>query len=120
METTLIEKRTTEGAYGFATEAMILHADTHGRILIVDGWGGDNLHGYCYRWRHGLAIRLQPNDTFLTLAEPWNDDTTTWQAVLGGYDAERPILDWTGHVVAALARRHGETSLEPVGPARAK
>ncbi|MFA6927122.1 MAG: hypothetical protein WCQ69_09010, partial [Bacteroidales bacterium] len=75
MKTTLIEKETVQGAYDFDTTAMILDTDTMGRILITDGWGGDDVNGYQYRWVHGLAIQLKADDTFATLAEPWNDYT---------------------------------------------
>jgi hypothetical protein len=108
MKTTLIEKETTAGAYDFDTTAMILDTDTMGRILITDGWGGDDINGFCYRWKHGIAVQLKADDTFSTLAEPWNDMASIYQAVTNGYDEERPILvDFNGHAIAAIAKRHG-------------
>lgn len=106
MKTTLIAKQSIPGAYDLATESMILDTDTMGRILITDGWGGDDVNGSCYRWKQGLAIQLKADDTFEALAKPWNDCTSTWQAVIGGYDQERPILGYNGHAIAALAKRH--------------
>lgn len=106
MKTTLIAKRAAEGRYGMITEALILDTDTHGRILITDGWGGDAICGECYRWKHGLAIQLKANDTFAELDKDWNEWTSTWSAVTNGYDAARPILGWTGHAIAAIAERH--------------
>lgn len=106
MKTTLIEKRTAEGAYGFTTESMILDTDTHGRILICDGWGGNDVIGQQYRWNQGVAIQLKADDTYETLEKPWNDYYTTLRVVIDGQDPERPILDWSGHVVASVAKRH--------------
>jgi hypothetical protein len=106
MKTTLIEKRNAEGAYGFTTESMILDTDTHGRLLITDGWGGNDVVGQQYRWSQGLAIQLKADDTYETLAKPWNDLMNTLEVVVQGQDNERPILDWTGHAIAAIAKRH--------------
>lgn len=106
METTLIEKRTQEGQYGMDTESMILDTDTHGRLLITDGWGGDDVNGYCYRWRNGMAIQLKADDTFEVLDADWNDFTSTINVVLTGNDPERQILDWTGYAIANIAKRH--------------
>lgn len=106
MKTTLIEKRATEGRYEMITEAMILDTDTQGRILITDGWGGDDVSGECYRWKHGLAIQLKADDTFDDLDKDWNCCTSTYQAVVNGYDNSRPVLDWSGHVIASIAKRH--------------
>ena len=106
MKTTLIEKRATEGRYEMITEAMILDTDTQGRILITDGYGGDDVNGFCYRWKHGIAVQLKPSDTFVDLNKDWNDCTSTYQAVVNGYDNSRPVLDWSGHVIASIAKRH--------------
>lgn len=107
MKTKLIAKRTAEGAYGFTTESIILDTDTHGRLLITDGWGGNDLEGQMYRWRQGYAIQLKSYDTFETLEKSWNDLYTTLEVVLQGQDPNRPILNWRGSVIANLAKRHG-------------
>jgi hypothetical protein len=106
MKTTLIEKREQEAQYNMTTESMILDTDTHGRLLITDGWGGDDVNGYCYRWRHGLAIQIKTDDTFEVLDRPWNEWTDTINAVLTGNDPERPILDWNGFAIEKIAKRH--------------
>ncbi len=106
MKTTLVERRAKDGQYGMITEAMILDTDTHGRLLIIDGFGGSAIEGQCYRWKYGMAIQLKATDTFADLGKDWNACTSTWQAVTNGYDEGRPILFWSGHVIAALAKRH--------------
>lgn len=106
MKTTLIEKRAQEGRYGMTTESMILETNTHGRLLISDGWGGDALNGECYRWRQGFAIQLKADDTFAALDKNWNESMSTIATAMDGYDPERPILDWPGHAIDAIAKRH--------------
>lgn len=106
MKTTLIAKRAAEGAYGFTTDSMILDTDTHGRLLITDGWGGNDVIGLQYRWNQGFAVQLKVDDTYETLDKPWNDLYSTLEVVLQGQDNERPVLDWTGSAIAALAKRH--------------
>jgi hypothetical protein len=107
MKTKLVEKRSIKGRYDFKTASMILDTDTMGRILIVDGWGGDDINGFCYRWRHGLAIQLQIGDTFDILSStPWNDTMSRWDAVRQGCDPDRRILDFNGFAIAAIAKRH--------------
>ncbi|MDD5513617.1 MAG: hypothetical protein PHD09_07595 [Candidatus Omnitrophica bacterium] len=109
MKTTLIDSKTTRGAYDLPTTIIILDTEDMGRILLADGWGGNDVTGYQYRWIHGLAIKLKSNDTFDTLATPWNDCTSTLQAVIGGHDTERPILrNFSGYAIAAIAKRHGK------------
>lgn len=108
MKSKLIEKRTIEGMYEFAVEQMIIDTDKHGRILITEGYGGeDKMEGGQYRWKHGVAARLLPNDTFEVLIGDWNDCTSVFEAVINGYDPDRPLLhDWTGHVIATVAGKH--------------
>ena len=106
MKTKLIEKRAAEGRYGMTTDSMILDTDTHGRLLITDGYGGDDVNGFCCRWTHGIAVQLKPSDTFAVLDEDWNDCTSTYDAVVNGYDNNRPVLNWTGHAIAAIAKKH--------------
>lgn len=106
MEARIVEKRTQDGRYGINTDSMILDTTEHGRLLITDGWGGDEVNGECYRWRHGLAIKLKSNDAFDKLDGAWNDTTTVLQAVLNGYDTERPILEWDGNLIARVARKY--------------
>jgi hypothetical protein len=107
MKTTLLEKLEREGRYGMSTAALILDTDTHGRLLISDGFGGlDSLEGGAYRWKHGVVVRLKAADTFDILAEPWNDYTDTLSAVLAGDDPERPVQPFYGPAIDKIARRH--------------
>lgn len=106
MKTTLIAKRAAEGAYGFTTESMIIDTDAHGRLLITDAWGGNEVVGQQYRWSQGFAIQLKSDDTYETLTMPWNDIYSTLEVVLQGQDDSRKILDWSGHAIEAIAKRH--------------
>jgi len=106
MKTTLIEKRAQKAQYDMTTESMILDTDTHGRLLITDGYGGDDVNGYCYRWRHGLVIQLKADDTFDVLDQQWNEWTDTINVVMTGNDPERQILDWSGYSIEKIATRH--------------
>ena len=91
--------------YDFDTTMMIIDTDTHGRVLITDGWGGNDLSGYCYRWIHGIAVQLKADDNFEALDEDWNDYTSTLSAVLKGADPERQILPWSGYKISSLAKK---------------
>lgn len=107
--TKLIEWENVGREYGFdGTQAIIDHPE-HGRLLIVDGYGGqDSLSGGSVRWRHGMAIKLQASDTLDSLREaPWNDFVNLIDGVLAGYDDSRPVLDWYGSVIESLAKQAG-------------
>lgn len=106
--TTIIEQETREGQYGMGTSAMVVEHPEHGRLLLVDGFGGlDTPKGGAYRWEHGAAYRLQPGDTLGSLhAAAWNEGTSLYDAVVRGHDRTRPALEWPGHVLAAIAKRH--------------
>lgn len=106
MQTKLVEKRIKTGIYDFKTEAMIIDTDTTGRIMIVEGWGGDDINGYCYRWKHGLAIQLKADDTFDTFDGDWNDTCSHWEAIIHGYDPGRTVKEWPGYAIAGIAKRH--------------
>lgn len=101
----VIEKRDTEGAYGFETTQAIIYHPKYGRILITDGWGGDDLEGYCYRWRHGVVAFLKENDSLTTLDKALNDYTSILDAVIHGYDDSRPLQMWPGAAVEKLANK---------------
>jgi hypothetical protein len=102
MKTTLIEKRSQAGMYDIGTESMILDTNTHGRLLVTDGWGGSEINGYCYHWRHGLVAQLKTDDTFETLDQPWNEYTGTINAIMTGNDPERPLLDWPSFAIVDI------------------
>lgn len=89
MENKIVESRTVTGAYDFNCDQIIIDHHRHGRLLLTEGWGGDEVIGEQYRWRQGLAAKLQPTDSF---------------AVLNHHDQDRPLLDWPGQMVERLAQ----------------
>lgn len=105
MTITLIETHTCPGQYGIPVTSLVVDHATHGRLMLVEGYGGeDQMRGGTYRWHHGAAIKLQPVDTIATLrAIAWDDDTSLYAAVVAGLDNSRPILDWDGSVIDNLA-----------------
>lgn len=105
MATTIIEQETREGQYGMDHTAMVVDHPEHGRLLLVDGFGGVGApKGGAYRWEHGIVCRLQPGDTLESLrATPWSDIATLYEAVVQGRDATRPILEWSGDAIRGLA-----------------
>lgn len=101
---TVVESRSVERDYGFAGVEAIIEHPSHGRLLIRDGFGGmGQPRGGAVRWVHGMVCKLQPGDTLDGLRE----DTRVLSAVLAGYDDTRPVLDWDGHVIAAVAKSAG-------------
>jgi len=101
---TVFEKRDVTRDYGLAGVEAIIEHPTAGRLLIADGFGGtDSLAGGAVRWRHGLACRLWPDDTFDVLDQPWNAGTSLADAVTAGHDNDRPVLDWSGRTIASVA-----------------
>lgn len=107
---TVIDQRTVERAYGFEGTEVIIDHETHGRLLVCDGFGGaDSLRGGAVRYVHGIVCKLREKDTFGDLDGPWNDYTTVNEAVQAGHDDSRPVLDWSGHAVAGLAKSCGLT-----------
>lgn len=108
-ENCIVEIKRGDGQYGMTyTHALIDHPE-HGRLLIMDGYGGeDQLRGGQYRWEHGCVIRLQPGDTLESLeAGAWNDATSLLDAVVHGCDDTRPFARWDGHAIASLAKSLG-------------
>lgn len=104
MSARIVEHRTMDGVYGIEYLQMIVDHQEHGRLLLTEGFGGhDTPEGGQYRWKHGLAAKLHPGDTFADLDAPWNDHTDTIGAVLGGHDDSRPVQEWRGYIVSALA-----------------
>lgn len=108
-QTRIVEQRDVERDYGFRGVEAIIDHPAHGRVLIVDGFGGmDTLAGGCVRWRHGLAVKLQPGDTFDRLDESMHNEwTTELRAALTGYSETRPFMDWDGRAVAQVAKSIG-------------
>jgi len=109
METKIVEKETLERAYGFQGVQAIIDHDKHGRLLVLDGFGGmDTLQGGAVRFRHGMVIRLKNTDTLSNLKnQNWNNHESLLSAVLQGCDDDRPVLDWSGSMVSKLAESIG-------------
>lgn len=105
---TLIESETVKGQYGMP-QTMAVVDTTNGRLLITQGLGGmDSLVGGAIRWRHGLAAQLLPTDTIASLRDgEWNDCVSLMEAVLGGHDRTRPLLDWSGRHIESVATQAG-------------
>lgn len=93
MKAQLIESRDVERDYGFTGCEAIVDHPTLGRILIVDGYGGENTpSGGCVRWRHGSIYQLLPDDDLDTLEDGrWNDSMSQLDAILYGIDESRPL-----------------------------
>lgn len=104
----IIEQTIVEGLYGLNCEVFIVESANHGRLLVSQGFGGGDVEGQTYRWRHGTVAQLKAATAFADLFEPWNDDTQTLSAVLRGYDETQPVLNWSGHQIDALVE-----SLQP-------
>lgn len=103
----LVEWEHVAREYGFNGTQAIFDHPKHGRLFITDGYGGENtMSGGSVRWRHGMAIKLLAGDTLDSLREtPWNDYGDLYDAVINGYDDTRPVMDWHGPVIEALANQ---------------
>ena len=100
-----LEEKAEIGAYGGLCYSVIIETES-GRILIHQGFGGiDTLHGGAYRWRHGVAVRLRPHDTFQSLSGDWNAATSHLDAILAGYDPKRPVLEWSGRKIENVVKK---------------
>lgn len=107
--TKLIEKESVRRDYDMIGTNAVIDTVDHGRLLIQDGFGGiDDLCGGAVRWRHGLAVQLQPTDSLeLLRSEMINDFTSRFDQVTMGYDKTRPILLWPGFVIESMATAIG-------------
>lgn len=112
--TKLIEIENVERDYGTNGINAIVESNDGRRFLIQDAFGGiDTLQGGAVRWRHGVTIQLQPNDTFESLRSgEWNDDVTLWDAVTHGQDDSRPVLEVSPESLANAAFRHASDDEE--------
>lgn len=105
MTTAVIEQRATERDYQFPGIDAIISHPTHGRLLICDGFGGmGELRGGAVRWEHGIAIKLHNDDTLDTL---YADNYCILDRAISGRDDSRPIMPWSGSIIATLARDAG-------------
>ena len=103
MKSILIEKRESEGEYGFKVTEAIIDGGPHGRMFICSGFGGmGELRGGAVRWEHGYAIKLRSSDTFAVL----DKDDTLYNA-LHGYGEDREIMQWDGLCIEKIAHSLG-------------
>jgi len=105
----LIESSAGPAEYGFSRREAIVDHPEYGRILIREGYGGENtLAGGQIRWRHGMAIQLQPGDTLESLRDgAWTEDASLYDAVVRGYDEARPVLEMGGRTIERMAESLG-------------
>jgi len=107
-EITVIESETREGQYDMTWTAAIIEHPQHGRLYLAEGFGGmDSIEGGMYRWQHGLACRVLPSDTLESLEDDCNDYSTIREAMTSGHDDSRPVLEWSGSMIAAVAQAAG-------------
>ncbi len=106
---TLAEREDVAREYGFDGVLAIVDHETHGRLLIADGYGGEGQpRGGCVRWEHGGVWQLKSNDTLQSLRNgEWNDCATLLDAVCHGEDRSRPVLDFSGNAIANVAKAAG-------------
>ena len=109
MPVTLIEKQTVLLEYGFKGTLAIVDHPVLGRLLLTDGYGGENTpRGGAVRWEHGRVAQLQPGDTLESLrADNWNRITRLLNAVINGYDDTRPLKNWNGLAIEQIAQQAG-------------
>jgi hypothetical protein len=111
MPNTIVESRAVKRDYGFDGTEAIVDTEKHGRLLIMDGFGGmDELRGGTVRWEHGSVYQLQPGDTFETLDEDSDysccgERLSRLRVVVEQSDPSRPWVDWSGHALAGFARK---------------
>jgi hypothetical protein len=107
----VIELESVERDYGMAGTIAIVESPEHGRLLIEDGFGGiDSLQGGSVRWKHGMAVKLQPGDTLESLRQidpSFQYETSYYEAMKNCLDPSRPILPWEGYVIENVAKACG-------------
>lgn len=50
------------GAYGMDSKIAVVKHNKYGLILIQQGFGGSEIEGLCYRWKHGRAHKITKID----------------------------------------------------------
>ena len=102
----LIEEKTVTREYGLTgINAIVRHNGD--LLLITDGFGGlDDIMGGAVRWQHGRVYKLLDGDTLSSLRKGhYNEYSSNWITLLSGHDDCRPLLGWSGHAIAALAKK---------------
>jgi hypothetical protein len=109
MKIRIVEKENVKMDYGMTGINAVIDHPEHGRLFISDGFGGvGTMQGGCVRWTHGMAIKLKSDDTLEKIKSlPWNDFIGNFEAMLEGYDNERPVMEWSGHIIESVAKSAG-------------
>jgi len=90
--------------YGQTTTEAIIDHPKHGRLYLIQGYGGEGtIAGAAPRWRHGAVCRVLGTDTLESLRGDANEYTSVINVALAGHDPDRPLLDWTGHMIKRCA-----------------
>lgn len=107
-KTTVVDSGVDEGHYDLNYKWAIIDHPMHGRLYLTQGFGGlDTMYGGLYRWRHGIAVQLLPDDTIESLSAPHNEIETIIGAACEGYRDDRPLLEWDGQCIANVAESCG-------------
>lgn len=93
----LVEKREVKRDYGFVGVNVIVDHIDHGRLLVVDGFGWQELQGGRVRWEHGMVYQLKKNDTLDSLYR------ISMNTIFNGYDAARQPLAIEGITATTIA-----------------
>lgn len=91
MKAQLVEERSAPGCYGFTHSEILVDAPA-GRVWLWEGWGGGDIEGESYRWRHGGACRVASDATFASL-----------DRIYGPEDPPEPDPQWPGWRVSREA-----------------
>jgi len=97
----LIDSDSRRGAYHMIQARAIIQHHSHGRLLLVEGFGGtDTLEGGCYRWKHGTCYKISETDTLESLFDECNE--TGFSDVDGLYAEE-----FSGKIINRIAESVG-------------
>lgn len=108
----VIEIETIRAEYNMRKTLAIVVHPVLGRLYIAQQYGGEQtLDRGAIRWSQGLACQLQPSDTLQSLRDAMhNNSVTVYDAMLSGYDSNRPVLQIGGKEVEQIARAAGLTN----------
>jgi hypothetical protein len=97
----IIESDSRSGAYEMRQQRAIIQHHTHGRLLLVEGFGGMNsVEGGMYRWKHGSAYKIEEADTLESIFSKHTESE------FSDYDSMIP-LEWSGNIIAKVTQSAG-------------
>jgi hypothetical protein len=101
----LIEKSNEYGVYGLVYAQAIIQHPQHGRTLIKQGFGGGDIEGSCYRWKHGCGWKIKESDTLESMSNAdFNDVMSLADALASNTDATRPMIFDNGKEIEKIAK----------------